>query len=92
MTLPKHTGAAVGALAVALELPMLWTLFIVRDSVAFLTALAFLAPAPYLGIAGLALALKQRSRLGAGVSVLALGGLAFVLLVFWAVGSALGQG
>lgn len=50
VTIPKHTGAAVGALALALELPMLWTLFIVHDSVRFLTALALLAPARIWGL------------------------------------------
>ncbi|TMK76537.1 MAG: hypothetical protein E6G45_13020 [Actinobacteria bacterium] len=92
MRLPKHTGTVVGIIAVTLELPMLWTLFIVHDSVSFLTALALLVPAPYLGIAGLVFAVKKRSRLGTFLSALSLGGMVFVLLVFWAVASALGQG
>jgi hypothetical protein len=88
MALPRQTGTVLGATAVAFEVPMILTLFILRDRVPFDTALGLVLLAPYLGVAGLVLALQRGSRVGVALSVLSLGGGAFVFFVFWALARA----
>jgi hypothetical protein len=88
MALPRQTGTVLGATAVAFELPIILTLFILRDRVPFDTALGLVLLAPYLGAAGLVLALQRGSRVGVALSVLSLGGGAFVFFVFWALARA----
>jgi len=92
MTLPRHTGSVLGATAVAVELPMFLTLFVARDSVSVAAALGLVGLGFYVGVAGLVVAVRQRSSLGIGLSALSLGGLTFVYFVFWALARAFGQG
>ena len=92
VTLPKQAGTALGVVGFGLELPMIVTLFLVRDSVSLTTALGLAAIGVWVGVAGIAIAAAKRSRIGIVVSALPCGGWAFILFVFWALGNALGQG
>lgn len=90
--LPRLTGAALGTGALVMQLPLLLTLFVLRDSVDVVTALALAFFSPYPGIAGVVLSLRARSRFGVVVSALSLGGMALVMLVLYGLALALGQG
>jgi hypothetical protein len=92
MTLPKQTGTALGVIGSALELPMIVTLFLLRDSVSFTTALGLAIIGSWVGIAGIAIAAAKHCRVGVVVSLLPCGGWAFILFVFWALGNAFGEG
>jgi hypothetical protein len=92
MTLPKQAGTALGLVGFALELPMIVTLFLLRDSVSITTALGLAAIGMWAGVAGIAIAAAKRSRMGIVVSALPCGGWAFILFVFWTLGNAFGEG
>lgn len=92
MTFPKQAGTALGVVGFALELPMIVTLFLLRDSVSFTTALELAVIGNWVGVAGIAVAAAKRSRLGIVVSAVSCGGWAFILFVFWTLGNAFGQG
>lgn len=89
----RRLGRGLGALAVLAELPLIGQLFFFGDVFDW-GWLFFLAIgiAPFAGVAGLALSMGQRDRLGIGLSVLALGGAAVPLIVVWAILQAFQQG
>jgi hypothetical protein len=89
----KRAGLGLGILSVALELPLIGQLFFFGDvfSWSLLFALA-LGIAPLLALAGLGISASRRDFYGVAASGLGLGGLAIVLLVIWAIATALHQG
>ena len=92
MTLPKQTGTVLGVVGLTLELPMVLTLVVLRDSIDFTTALGLAAIGFWIALAGVAIAAVKGSRLGVVVSALSCGGWCFILFMFWAAANALGQG
>jgi hypothetical protein len=83
MTLPKQAGTVLGVVGFGLELPLIITLFFLRDSVSITTALGLPVIGMWVGVAGIAIAAAKRSRMGIVVTVLPCGGWAFILFVFW---------
>jgi hypothetical protein len=78
---------------VALELPLIGQLFVFGDLFSW-SLLIFLALgiAPLLALGGLGVSAVRGDFYGVAVSGLGLGGLAILLLVIWAIATALQQG
>ena len=91
MHVPRLTGAALGLTGTALQVPLILTLFVLRDSVEVTTAIGLAFLSFYVAIAGLIFAVRARSRLGIVLSTLPLGAMALGLLLLWAALNALGD-